>query len=119
MQGLKSILKKTVPQRLNLTGKTLLGTQTRRFMNLHEYQAAQLLAEYKVPILLGKPAFTVEEAVQAANDIEANQADKNGLVIKAQIHAGGRGRGSFKESGLQGGVHLVDSAQDVWFFGIF
>jgi len=80
---------------------------------LHEYQAAQLLADYQVPILLGKPAFTAEEAIQAAQEIEAGQGEAKGLVIKAQIHAGGRGRGTFRESGLEGGVHLVDDASRI------
>jgi len=84
-----------------------------RFMNLHEYQAAQLLEKYDVPILIGKPAFTAEEAGQVATDIESGMAEKLGLVIKAQVHAGGRGRGNFKESGLQGGVHLVKTVDDI------
>lgn len=62
---------------------------------------------------MGKPAFTAQEAIQAARDIEAGQKEKRGLVIKAQIHAGGRGRGTFKESGLQGGVHLVSNSAEV------
>lgn len=63
--------------------------------------------------MLGKPAFTAQEAIEAAQEIENGQKVKNGLVVKAQIHAGGRGRGNFKESGLEGGVHLVNSAQEV------
>ena len=56
-------------------------------MNIHEYQAKSLLKEYGVPIQGGKVAFTVEEAVKAAEEL------KGALwVVKAQIHAGGRGK---------------------------
>lgn len=61
---------------------------------------------------MGSPAFDVAEAIKVADGIKASPTFK-GLVIKAQIHAGGRGRGSFKESGLEGGVHLLDRAEDV------
>jgi succinyl-CoA synthetase beta subunit len=84
-----------------------------RFLNLHEYQAAQLLNKYDVPILMGKPVFSVEDAGPIAREIESTQVKKLGLVIKAQIHAGGRGRGAFKESGLQGGVHLVAGVPEI------
>lgn len=82
-------------------------------MNLHEYQAAQLLEKYDVPILMGKPVFSAEEAGTVAQNIENGMAEKHGLVIKAQIHAGGRGRGNFRESGLQGGVHLVKTVEEI------
>jgi len=82
-------------------------------MNLHEYQAAQLLEKYDVPILMGRPAFSAEEAGTVAKEIEDGMKEKLGLVIKAQIHAGGRGRGTFKESGLEGGVHLVKNTADI------
>jgi len=82
-------------------------------MNLHEYQAAQLLNNYNVPILIGKPAFSAEEAGKVAREIEGGMKEKLGLVIKAQVHAGGRGRGAFKESGLQGGVHLVEGVSQI------
>ena len=92
-----------------------MGYKQKRFLNLHEYQAAELLTTYNVPILLGKSANTVEDAVAVAKDIEKNSKSHLGLVIKAQIHAGGRGRGSFKESGLQGGVHLIKNSEEVIF----
>lgn len=93
--------------------QSMTGYKQMRFLNLHEYQAAELLATYDVPILLGKSANTVEDAVDVAKDISKKSKTHLGLVIKAQIHAGGRGRGTFKESGLQGGVHLVNGVQDV------
>jgi len=75
-------------------------------MNIHEYQAKQLFDEYGVASPRGKVAETPEQARQAAEEIGSN------LVIKAQIHAGGRGKGTFK-SGFQGGVHLCSSPADV------
>ena len=52
-------------------------------------------------------------ASSPAKDIEKKSKTGLGLVIKAQIHAGGRGRGNFKESGLQGGVHLLKNSAEV------
>lgn len=104
----------------SVNGKLLQQTgmqafRNKRFLNLHEYQAAELLSNYKVPILIGQSASTIEDAVSCARDLEKKSKSGLGLVIKAQIHAGGRGRGTFKESGLQGGVHLVKSSKDVRF----
>src|SRR5271166_5972130 len=79
-------------------------------MNLHEFQAKQLLAQYGVAV----PAGEVCETAQAARKI-AEQLFAKGetvVVIKAQIHAGGRGKGTFK-SGFQGGVKLCRSAGEV------
>src|SRR5437016_2043339 len=69
-------------------------------MNIHEYQAKAVLREFGVPVPRGQPAFSVEEAIKAAHDIGAPV-----LVVKAQIHAGGRGKA--------GGVKLVKSKEDV------
>jgi succinyl-CoA synthetase beta subunit len=69
-------------------------------MNIHEYQAKQVLAGFGVPVPKGKPAFTVEEAVKAAEELGGPV-----WVVKAQIHAGGRGKG--------GGVKVVKSIEDV------
>lgn len=92
-------------------GRSSMMTQSlKRCMNLHEYQAAQLLNKYEVPILMGNAAFDAEEAIQVAEDLAA-RPNYSGLVMKAQVHAGGRGMGSFRESGLQGGVHLLDTVQ--------
>ncbi len=66
-------------------------------MNLHEYQGKQLFAEYGLPVSKGVAAETVAEAVAAAAAIGGNR-----WVVKAQVHAGGRGKA--------GGVKLVDSA---------
>jgi succinyl-CoA synthetase beta subunit len=80
--------------------------QATETMNIHEYQAKQLFDEFQVASPKGKVAETAEQARQAAVEIGQN------LVIKAQIHAGGRGKGTFK-SGFQGGVHLCTSPEDV------
>lgn len=69
-------------------------------MNLHEYQAKQLLAKYGLPVSKGYAASTPEEAVQAADRIGGNH-----WVVKTQVHAGGRGKA--------GGVKLVDSKQAI------
>jgi succinyl-CoA synthetase beta subunit len=69
-------------------------------MNIHEYQAKGVLAEFGVPVPKGTPAFTVEEAVAAAKALPGPF-----WVVKAQSHAGGRGKG--------GGVKVVKSIEDV------
>ena len=69
-------------------------------MNIHEYQAKGVLKEFGVPVPKGIPAFTVEEAVAAAKQLPGPV-----WVVKAQIHAGGRGKG--------GGVKVVKSIEDV------
>ena len=79
-------------------------------MNIHEYQAKTLLRQYGVPVAKGKPAFTVDEAVAAAKELPGPV-----YVVKAQIHAGGRGKGAFKEPGAgeKGGVRLAKSLDEV------
>jgi succinyl-CoA synthetase beta subunit len=79
-------------------------------MNIHEYQAKELLAKYGVPVPAGYPAMSVEEAVAAADKLPGPL-----WVVKAQIHAGGRGKGKFKELGpdAKGGVRLARSIDEV------
>jgi succinyl-CoA synthetase beta subunit len=79
-------------------------------MNIHEYQAKELLAKFGVPVPAGHPAFSVEEAVAAAQKLPGPL-----YVVKAQIHAGGRGKGKFKELGpdAKGGVRLADTVEEV------
>ena len=72
-------------------------------MNIHEYQAKELLQKFGVATPRGKVASTSEEARQVATDLGTSK-----LVVKAQIHAGGRGKGTFK-NGFKGGVHLCSS----------
>jgi len=79
-------------------------------MNIHEYQAKELLAKFGAPVPAGHAAFSVEEAVAAAGKLPGPL-----YVVKAQIHAGGRGKGKFKELGpdAKGGVRLAKTADEV------
>jgi succinyl-CoA synthetase beta subunit len=79
-------------------------------MNIHEYQAKELLAKYGVPVPAGYAAMSVDEAVEAARKLPGPL-----WVVKAQIHAGGRGKGRFKELGesAKGGVRLAHSIDEV------
>jgi succinyl-CoA synthetase beta subunit len=79
-------------------------------MNIHEYQAKQLLAQSDVAVPAGDVATTPEEARAIAEKLFA--AGHSLVVVKSQIHAGGRGKGTFK-SGFQGGVKLCRSVDDV------
>jgi len=79
-------------------------------MNIHEYQAKELLATFGVPVPAGHAATSVEEAVAAAGKLPGPL-----WVVKAQIHAGGRGKGKFRELGpdAKGGVRLARSIDEV------
>ena len=78
-------------------------------MNIHEYQAKELLRRYGAPVADGRPVLRAENAKAAAA-----QLDGPAWVVKAQIHAGGRGKGSFKESsaGDKGGVRVARSVEE-------
>lgn len=78
-------------------------------MNIHEYQAKQLLKEYGAPVSDGRPVLKAEDAKTAAGELDGPL-----WVVKAQIHAGGRGKGSFKEpeAGEAGGVRLTKSVSE-------
>ena len=80
-------------------------------MNIHEYQAKQLLKKYGVAVLEGGVAYTPEEARS-----EAQKLGGPVFVVKSQIHAGGRGKGKFKEAvaGDAGGVRVVKSVDEVY-----
>jgi succinyl-CoA synthetase beta subunit len=79
-------------------------------MNIHEYQAKAVLKEFGVPVSAGYPALTVEEAVAGAGQLPGPL-----YVVKSQIHAGGRGKGKFKElpADAKGGVRLAFSLDEV------
>ena len=79
-------------------------------MNIHEYQAKEVLAKFGVPVPAGFAALTVDEAVAAASKLPGPL-----WIVKAQIHAGGRGKGKFVEfpPEAKGGVRLARSAEDV------
>ncbi len=76
-------------------------------MNIHEYQAKELFQKFGVATPAGKVATTAEEAGEIARGLATTD-----LVVKAQIHAGGRGKGTF-QNGFKGGVHLVKTADEV------
>ena len=76
-------------------------------MNIHEYQAKQLLQRFDVATTRGKVASTLDEAEQIAREL--GDVD---LVVKAQIHAGGRGKGTFR-NGFKGGVHIRKTSAEV------
>ena len=79
-------------------------------MNIHEYQAKAVIKEFGAPVSAGVAAFTVEEAVAAAQQLPGPL-----YVVKSQIHAGGRGKGKFKElsADAKGGVRLAFSLDEV------
>ncbi|HKD36932.1 MAG TPA: ADP-forming succinate--CoA ligase subunit beta [Pirellulales bacterium] len=74
---------------------------------MHEYQAKEVLRGFGTPVPRGKPAFTASEAVAAAKELGGPV-----WVVKAQIHAGGRGKGTIKTNPQQRGVQLVRSAEE-------
>ena len=78
-------------------------------MNIHEYQAKALLRSYGAPVSDGRPVTRAEDAKTAAGELDGPL-----WVVKAQIHAGGRGKGKFKESdaGDKGGVRLYRSVEE-------
>jgi succinyl-CoA synthetase beta subunit len=79
-------------------------------MNIHEYQAKAVLRAFSAPVANGYPAFTPQESVEAAKKLGGPL-----WVVKSQIHAGGRGKGKFKEpsAGEKGGVRLARSVEEV------
>ena len=79
-------------------------------MNIHEHQAKALLKEYGAPVAAGVAIFSADEAAVAARSLPGPL-----YVVKSQIHAGGRGKGKFKELGpdAKGGVRLAKSVEDV------
>ena len=79
-------------------------------MNIHEYQAKALLKSYGAPVADGVAIFSADEAAAAAKQLPGPL-----YVVKSQIHAGGRGKGKFKELGpdAKGGVRLAKSVEDV------
>ncbi|HEU0273595.1 MAG TPA: ADP-forming succinate--CoA ligase subunit beta [Candidatus Udaeobacter sp.] len=76
-------------------------------MNIHEYQAKELLQKFDVATTRGRVASTLDEAEQIARELGDVE-----IVVKAQIHAGGRGKGTFT-NGFKGGVHVCKTANEV------
>ena len=96
----------------HFTDKRLSSRKFFQKMNLHEYQAKELLKRYKVPTQEGIAVSNVDEAMNAYKQIAVENGTKF-AVVKAQIHAGGRGKGRMKEAPDQSGVQVVKSAEDV------
>lgn len=69
-----------------------LTTSVRRFFDLHEYQSKDLMRKYGVLVQRGDIATTPEQAFKVAKDLNVTKGD---LILKAQVHAGGRGKGTF------------------------
>ncbi|WIA40115.1 hypothetical protein OEZ86_013519 [Tetradesmus obliquus] len=76
--------------------------QQQRFLNVHEYQGAQIMSKFGINVPPGKPVFSLDDVPKAAEEMKD---ENNEVVLKSQIYAGGRGLGTFK-NGLQGGVHI-------------
>eukprot|EP00112_Aurelia_sp_Birch-Aquarium-sp1_P006070 Seg1679.8 transcript_id=Seg1679.8/GoldUCD/mRNA.D3Y31 product="Succinate-CoA ligase" protein_id=Seg1679.8/GoldUCD/D3Y31 len=87
----------------------MVGVGQKRFLNLQEYQSKKLMARYGINIQRFEVAETVKEALDSAHYLIQGVKE---LVIKAQILAGGRGKGTFS-SGMKGGVHLTEDPNDV------
>lgn len=100
-----SALTKPVPSR------ALWRTQPARNILLHEYQAAHLLHQYNIPIPRGNVAFNSKEAFVIARKFGTDYARR--FVIKAQVQCQGRSKGTFRESGLRSGIHIVESIEQV------
>jgi succinyl-CoA synthetase beta subunit len=82
-------------------------------MNVHEYQAKQLLAQYGVAVPQEIPCKSIEEVPPAAEKLFTSGSSR--VVVKSQIHAGGRGKGTFT-NGFQGGVKIAASADEALAF---
>src|SRR5688572_25340486 len=94
-----------------LTGSVAGFYCSQNFVNIHEFQAKQLLGRYGVAVPNGIVCTNPEEVHAAAEKLTAAGAQT--LVVKSQIHAGGRGKGTFK-SGYKGGVKVVKSVTDAF-----
>jgi succinyl-CoA synthetase beta subunit len=85
-----------------------LTLRARRFFDLHEYQSKDLMAKYGVTVQKGAIATSAEEAEKVAAKLDA----QGGLILKSQVHAGGRGKGTLT-SGLKGGVQVLKTPKEV------
>jgi succinyl-CoA synthetase beta subunit len=101
---------------------------SKRFINIHEYQSKELMAKHNVAVQRFRvceagATYTPEQAAKDLSEKRKTKGKKKILtfffvsdlaagreyVVKAQVHAGGRGKGQFKETGFKGGVHVVNS----------
>merc|ERR1712226_284504 len=82
-------------------------SSTKRNLNLHEHMSIDILREYGIKVPAGRIATSASEAVAMSKELPGNDT-----VVKAQVLAGGRGRGHF-DNGFQGGVHIAYSDEEV------
>merc|ERR1712166_1536399 len=86
-----------------------MGAFPKRFFDLHEYHSKKILGEFNVNVQKGELAFTAEQAQEIAGRL----SNAGGLVVKAQVQAGGRGKGHLT-SGMKGGVHILQKPEQVF-----
>lgn len=98
----------SVFQQTAISGKSFAPTQ-RRWINLHEYQAQDLMRQFGINVPIGRVVSNMEEAERVLNDMFA--AGHHDAVVKAQVLAGGRGLGHFTH-GFTGGIHVCGSVDD-------
>lgn len=94
--------------RRQATCGNMMLQQPRRFFDLHEFHSKQLMATYGINVQKGKLASTPEQAASIASTL----SNKGGLIVKAQVQAGGRGKGHLT-SGMKGGVHILKTPEEV------
>ena len=82
-----------------------LQNKQKRFFDLHEYQCKDIMRDYQIRVQRGEIALNASEAKRVAEQLDAT----GGLILKSQVHAGGRGKGRLT-SGLQGGVKICKTA---------
>jgi succinyl-CoA synthetase beta subunit len=80
----------------------IANRSSRRFLSIHEHSSMELLKAYGITVARGNVARTSQEAVKIAKDLKSQD-----IVVKAQVLAGGRGKGHFLGSGLKGGVKMA------------
>ncbi|MES1913810.1 MAG: hypothetical protein MHM6MM_005965 [Cercozoa sp. M6MM] len=97
---------------MNRLSQQVRRTVQARFLNLHEYQAKELMANYGVRVQRGFVADTAQEAREAAQKVRDGNASCD-LIVKAQVLAGGRGKGHFPATGFKGGVHVLQTPEEV------
>ncbi|KAL4464676.1 hypothetical protein ABPG74_011237 [Tetrahymena malaccensis] len=114
---LSNLLKRS-PQFLPKASKLCFNPQYN--IILHEYQVMDLLQKYDLPVINGSVATNAEQALNVAQQLKNSKPTNQNqgisftdFVVKAQIHAGGRGKGFFKENGMQSGVQFATSPQEV------
>ena len=98
------MISKIISQAFKNQGLTL---NLKKFFDLHEYQSKDLMRKYGVLVQRGKTAVTPDEAYQVAKDLNVKNGD---LILKAQVHEGGRGKGHLT-SGLKGGVKILKTPE--------